>query len=62
MTISVDGTVVARESRDWPFSFTQAHIYPMTLEPVNLGGKLTVSFATKEAADSFIGIMLTNIQ
>ncbi len=62
VTISVDGTVVAQESRDWPFSFTQAHIYPMTLEPVNLGGKLTVSFATKEAADSFIGIMLTNIQ
>ncbi len=60
--ITVDGNMVAQESFDWNYSFSQAHIYQITNNPVALDGKLVITFSTEEIADSFSGIMLTNIQ
>jgi lysophospholipase L1-like esterase len=54
--------IVAQESFEWNYTFSQAHIYQITDEPVALNGELTITFSTEEIADSFSGIMLTNIQ
>ncbi len=60
--ITSDGNTLAEESFDWNNSFSQAHIYQITDEPKPISGKLTIEFSTEEIADSFEGIMLTNIQ
>lgn len=56
--IYVDGQLITEESNEWNYGFSQAHIYQITSEPVDISKSITIKFSTYEQAKEFEGIAL----